>query len=97
MANAILTHLSMKLPISRMQRDLTDSTVSRNIGVPIAHTLIALASIKKGVNKLILHDEKINEDLENNWAVVAEALQTILRSIDYPNSYETLKTTYSYK
>jgi adenylosuccinate lyase len=91
MANAILTHLSMKLPISRMQRDLTDSTVSRNIGVPIAHTLIALASIKKGVNKLILHDEKINEDLENNWAVVAEALQTILRSIDYPNSYETLK------
>lgn len=91
MSNAILTHLSMKLPISRMQRDLTDSTVLRNVGTPIAHTLIALASIKKGVNKLILHDEKINEDLENNWAVVAEALQTILRSIDYPNSYETLK------
>ena len=91
MANAILTHLSMKLPISRMQRDLTDSTVSRNIGVPIAHIMIALASIKKGIGKLILNADKVNEDLENNWAVVAEALQTILRSIDYPNAYETLK------
>ncbi|MBO6117800.1 MAG: adenylosuccinate lyase [Bacteroidales bacterium] len=91
MANAVLTHLSMKLPISRMQRDLTDSTVSRNIGVPIAHILIALASIKKGIGKLILNEEKVNEDLKNNWAVVAEALQTILRSIDYPNAYETLK------
>ena len=90
-ANAVLTHLSMKLPISRMQRDLTDSTVSRNIGVPIAHILIALASIKKGIGKLILNEEKVNEDLKNNWAVVAEALQTILRSIDYPNAYETLK------
>ena len=90
-ANAILTYLSTKLPISRMQRDLTDSTVSRNIGVPIAHIMIALASIKKGLNKLILNESKINEDLENNWAVVAEALQTILRSINYPNPYETLK------
>ncbi len=91
MANAILTHLSMKMPISRMQRDLTDSTVSRNIGVPIAHIMIALASIKKGIGKLILNEEKLNSDLENNWTVVAEALQTILRSIDYPNAYETLK------
>ena len=91
MANAILTHLSMKLPVSRMQRDLTDSTVSRNIGVPIAHIMIALASIKKGIGKLILNADKVNDDLENNWAVVAEALQTILRSIDYPNAYETLK------
>lgn len=91
MANAILTHLSMKLPISRLQRDLTDSTVSRNIGVPLAHTLIALASLKKGINKLILNETAIYQDLENNWAVVAEALQTILRSINYPNPYETLK------
>ena len=91
MANAILTHLSMKLPISRMPRDLTDSTVSRNIGVPIAHIMIALASIKKGLGKLILNSDKVDSDLENNWAVVAEALQTILRSIDYPNAYETLK------
>ncbi|MBQ9311475.1 MAG: adenylosuccinate lyase [Bacteroidales bacterium] len=91
MANAILTHLSMKMPISRMQRDLTDSTVSRNIGVPIAHTLIALASLKKGINKLILNQDALNEDLENNWAVVAEGLQTLLRSIDYPDAYETLK------
>lgn len=92
MANAILTHLSMKLPISRMQRDLTDSTVSRNIGVPVAHILISLASITKGIDKLILNQQKIDEDLENNWAVVAEALQTILRSIDYPNAYEVLKS-----
>ncbi len=91
MANAILTHLSMKLPISRLQRDLTDSTVSRNIGVPLAHTLIALSSLKKGINKLILNETAIYQDLENNWAVVAEALQTILRSINYPNPYETLK------
>ncbi|MBQ4420108.1 MAG: adenylosuccinate lyase [Bacteroidales bacterium] len=91
MANAILTHLSMKLPISRLQRDLTDSTVSRNIGVPLAHTLIALDSLKKGINKLILNEAALEEDLENNWAVVAEGLQTILRSIDYPNPYETLK------
>lgn len=91
MANAILTHLSMKLPVSRLQRDLTDSTVSRNIGVPLAHTLIALASLKKGINKLILNETAIYQDLENNWAVVAEALQTILRSINYPNPYESLK------
>ncbi len=91
MANAILIHLSMKMPISRLQRDLTDSTVSRNIGVPIAHTLIALASLKKGINKLILNNEALYEDLEDNWAVVAEGLQTILRSIEYPNPYETLK------
>lgn len=90
-ANAILTHLSMKMPISRLQRDLTDSTVSRNVGVPLAHTLIALDSIKKGINKLILNEPALEEDLENNWAVVAEGLQTILRSIDYPNPYETLK------
>ncbi|MDO5760936.1 MAG: adenylosuccinate lyase, partial [Bacteroidota bacterium] len=91
MANAVLTHLSTKLPISRLQRDLTDSTVSRNVGVPLAHTLIALASLKKGINKLILNQEALYQDLENNWAVVAEALQTILRSINYPNPYETLK------
>ena len=91
MANAILTHLSMKMPISRLQRDLTDSTVSRNVGVPLAHTLIALDSLKKGINKLILNETALEEDLENNWAVVAEGLQTILRSIDYPNPYETLK------
>lgn len=91
MSNAILTHLSMKLPVSRLQRDLTDSTVSRNIGVPLAHTLIALASLKKGINKLILNETAIYQDLENNWAVVAEALQTILRSINYSNPYETLK------
>lgn len=91
MANAILTHLSMKMPISRLQRDLTDSTVSRNVGVPLAHTLIALDSLKKGINKLILNEAALEEDLENNWAVVAEGLQTILRSIDYPNPYETLK------
>lgn len=91
MANAVLTHLSIKMPISRLQRDLTDSTVSRNIGVPIAHTLIALNSIIKGMNKIILNNAALEQDLENNWAVVAEALQTILRSLDYPNPYETLK------
>lgn len=91
MANAVLTHLSMKMPISRLQRDLTDSTVSRNIGVPIAHTLIALNSIIKGMSKIILNNAALEQDLENNWAVVAEALQTILRSLDYPNPYETLK------
>ncbi|MBR1769643.1 MAG: adenylosuccinate lyase [Bacteroidales bacterium] len=91
MANAVLSHLSMKMPVSRLQRDLTDSTVSRNIGVPLAHILIALASIKKGINKLILNESAISQDLEDNWAVVAEGIQTILRSIDYPNPYETLK------
>lgn len=91
LANAVFEHLSHKLPVSRMQRDLTDSTVSRNIGVPIAHTLIALASLEKGINKLILNEQKLYDDLDNNWAVVAEAIQTILRSIGYPNPYETLK------
>lgn len=90
-ANAILDHLSAKLPISRMQRDLTDSTVLRNIGVPFAHTLIALKSLQKGLSKLILNEERINRDLEDNWAVVAEGIQTILRREGYPNPYETLK------
>lgn len=91
MANAIFEHLSHKLPISRLQRDLTDSTVTRNIGVPIAHTLIALASIEKGMGKLLLNEQAIYDDLERNWAVVAEAIQTILRSVGYPNPYEALK------
>lgn len=91
LANAIMEHLSHKLPISRLQRDLTDSTVSRNIGVPIAHTLIALASLQKGMGKLLLNEQALYADLENNWAVVAEAIQTILRSVGYPNPYEALK------
>ncbi len=91
LANAIFEHLSHKLPISRMQRDLTDSTVSRNIGVPIAHTLISLASLEKGLGKLLLNEQALYRDLENNWAVVAEAIQTILRSVGYPNPYEALK------
>lgn len=91
LANAIFDHLSMKLPISRLQRDLTDSTVTRNIGVPISHTIIALNSIIKGVNKLLINIPALERDLNNNWAVVAEALQSILRSIGYPNPYETLK------
>ncbi|MBO4751848.1 MAG: adenylosuccinate lyase [Bacteroidales bacterium] len=91
MANAIFEHLSHKLPISRLQRDLTDSTVSRNIGVPLGHVMIALASIEKGVGKLLLNEESIKADLERNWAVVAEAIQTILRSVGYPNPYEALK------
>ena len=91
MADAVLTHLSMKLPVSRLQRDLTDSTVLRNIGVPVAHTVIALNSLKKGLGKLILNEEAIHADLERNWAVVAEAIQTILRRENYPNPYETLK------
>lgn len=89
-ANAIFEHLSMKLPISRLQRDLTDSTVLRNIGVPIGHSLIAFNSLLKGLNKLIVNREKIKDDLENNWAVVAEAIQTILRREGYPNPYEAL-------
>nr|MBP8113960.1 adenylosuccinate lyase [Chitinophagaceae bacterium] len=91
MANAIFEHLSAKLPISRLQRDLTDSTVLRNIGVPFAHTLIALRSIEKGLGKLVLNDQKIYEDLDNNWAVVAEAIQTVLRRENFPNPYEALK------
>jgi len=89
-ANAIFEHLSMKLPISRLQRDLTDSTVLRNVGVPIGHSLIAFNSLLKGLNKLIVNTEKINSDLENSWAVVAEAIQTILRREGYPNPYEAL-------
>ncbi|MDR0971613.1 MAG: adenylosuccinate lyase [Bacteroidales bacterium] len=91
LANAIMEHLSRKLPISRLQRDLTDSTVTRNIGVPIGHTIIALNSLIKGVEKLLLNKEAIERDLNNNWAVVAEAIQSILRSINYPNAYEVLK------
>jgi adenylosuccinate lyase len=90
-ANAIFEHLSRKLPISRMQRDLTDSTVLRNVGVPFGHTLIAFASTLKGLNKLLLNENKFKEDLDNNWAVVAEAIQTILRREGYPNPYEALK------
>ncbi len=91
MANALFEYLSSKLPVSRLQRDLTDSTVLRNIGVPFAHTLIAFRSIEKGIGKLIVNDQKIYEDLDNNWAVVAEAIQTILRRESYPNPYEALK------
>lgn len=91
MADAVLTFLSMKLPISRLQRDLTDSTVLRNVGVPVAHQVIALNSLKKGLGKLILNEAAIEADLERNWAVVAEAIQTILRRENYPNPYETLK------
>lgn len=90
-ARAIMTHLSAKLPLSRLQRDLTDSTVLRNLGVPLAHLLIALKSLEKGIKKLTLNTEAINRDLENNWAVVSEALQTILRREGYPKPYETLK------
>jgi len=91
MANAVFGHLSSKLPISRLQRDLTDSTVLRNIGVPFAHTLVAFKSIEKGLVSLIVNDSKIYADLENNWAVISEAIQTVLRKENYPNPYETLK------
>ena len=90
-ANALLEHLSAKLPISRLQRDLTDSTVLRNVGVPFGHILIALQSTLKGLNKLLLNNHKIREDLQDHWAVVAEAIQTILRREGYPNPYEALK------
>jgi adenylosuccinate lyase len=90
-ANALLEHLSAKLPISRLQRDLTDSTVIRNIGVPIAQTLLSILSLEKGISKLILNEEKLHTDLDNNWAVVAEAIQTILRRENYPKPYEALK------
>jgi len=90
-ANAMLEHISGKLPVSRLQRDLTDSTVWRNLGVPVAHTLIAIKSLEKGLEKLVLNEAKLKEDLENNWAVVAEAIQTILRRENYPNPYEALK------
>lgn len=91
LANAIFGHLAEKLPISRLQRDLTDSTVLRNVGVPFGHTLIALQSIEKGLGKLLLNEAKLHEDLENNWMVVAEAIQTILRREGYPQPYEALK------
>ena len=90
-ADALLTHFSMKLPSSRMQRDLTDSTVIRNLGMPLAHTLVATQSLMKGLGKLLLNEAKLHEDLEENWAVTAEAIQTVLRSVNYPNPYEALK------
>jgi adenylosuccinate lyase len=90
MANAIFEHLASKLPVSRLQRDLTDSTVLRNIGVPFAHTIIAFKSIEKGLGKLVVNDEKIYEDLEDNWVVVSEAIQTVLRRDNYPQPYEAL-------
>lgn len=90
-ANAILDHLATKLPVSRLQRDLTDSTVLRNIGVPLGHMMIALASTLKGLNKLLLNEAAINRDLDNMWNVVAEGIQTILRREGYPKPYETLK------
>ncbi len=90
-ANALLEHLSAKLPVSRLQRDLTDSTVLRNIGVPFAHIIIAFNSIEKGLDKLLLNEDALRRDLEDNWAVVAEAIQTILRREGYPNPYEALK------
>ncbi|MCO6476045.1 MAG: adenylosuccinate lyase, partial [Phaeodactylibacter sp.] len=91
LANALFTHLADKLPISRLQRDLTDSTVLRNIGVPLAHTLIAFRSILKGLSKLLLNDEKLQADLESNWMVVAEAIQNVLRREGYSQPYEALK------
>ena len=91
LANAVFEHLSQKLPVSRLQRDLTDSTVLRNIGVPIGHSIVAIKSTLKGLNKLRLNQPAIDRDLENNWAVVAEAIQTVLRREQYPNPYEALK------
>jgi adenylosuccinate lyase len=91
LANAIFEYLSAKLPVSRLQRDLTDSTVLRNVGVPLAHTIIGFKSTLKGLSKLLLNEDKLKEDLENNWAVAAEAIQTILRRENYPNPYEALK------
>jgi adenylosuccinate lyase len=91
LSSSLFEHLSVKLPISRLQRDLTDSTVLRNIGLPFAHTILSLKSIERGLHKLVLNEDRINEDLENNWAVVAEAIQTILRREQYPNPYEALK------
>lgn len=90
-ANALLEHLSAKLPLSRLQRDLTDSTVLRNIGVPVSHTILSLKSIEKGLGKLVLNEVKLKTDLDNNWAVVAEAIQTVLRRENYPQPYEALK------
>ena len=91
MANAVLGFLAQKLPVSRLQRDLTDSTVLRNVGVPMGHAVIAIQSTLKGLRKLILNEQKLQEDLDNTWAVVAEAIQTILRREAYPHPYEALK------
>lgn len=91
MANAILQFLAQKLPISRLQRDLTDSTVLRNIGIPLSHSAISIQSTLKGLRKLILNEDKLKQDLEGHWAVVAEAIQTILRREGYPHPYEALK------
>ena len=91
LANSIYEYLSAKLPISRLQRDLTDSTVLRNVGVPLAHSIISLKSIKKGLDKLILNEDTIKKDLNCNWAIIAEAIQTILRREGYPEPYEALK------
>ncbi|MEO5984201.1 MAG: adenylosuccinate lyase [Ferruginibacter sp.] len=90
-ANALFEHLSAKLPVSRLQRDLTDSTVLRNIGVPVAHTLIAVKSIEKGLGKIVLNEKKLQEDLDSNWAVISEAIQTVLRRENYPQPFEALK------
>jgi adenylosuccinate lyase len=90
-ANAIFEHLSAKLPISRLQRDLTDSTVLRNVGVPFGHTLIAMNAMLRGISKLVINEVKIRRDLDDNWAVVAEGIQTILRREGYPQPYEALK------
>jgi adenylosuccinate lyase len=92
MSNALFEYLALKLPVSRLQRDLTDSTVLRNVGVPFAHTAIAIESLRKGLDKLVLHEVAISRDLENNWAVVAEGIQTILRREGYPSPYEALKS-----
>ncbi|MFP4092516.1 MAG: adenylosuccinate lyase, partial [Cyclobacteriaceae bacterium] len=92
LANALFEHLASKLPISRLQRDLTDSTVLRNIGVPLSHTLIAFQSLLKGLDKIEINEEAIQDDLEDNWAVVAEGIQTILRREGYPKPYEALKS-----
>ncbi|MCY1377508.1 Adenylosuccinate lyase [compost metagenome] len=91
MASAILEHLAAKLPVSRLQRDLTDSTVLRNVGVPFAHIIIAFKSIEKGLGKLLLNEAQLQQDLDDNWAVVAEAIQTVLRREKYPQPYEALK------
>jgi adenylosuccinate lyase len=90
-ANSLFEAFSAKLPVSRLQRDLSDSTVTRNIGVPLAHSIVALKSLQRGINKLVINKEKLNEDLEKNWAVVAEGIQTILRREGYPEPYESLK------
>ena len=90
MANAVFEHMSHKLPVSRLQRDLSDSTVVRNIGVPLGHTIIAFSSLLKGLDKLVVNTEKMNSDLENNWVVIAEAIQTILRREGYHKPYEAL-------